>query len=117
MEIALGRFESKRVEALLLAARAEGDNAEDLGLAACEKTRPMRAGRDADLAGDLADLGRRAAVGPALVDRDPAPDDVLLELVEGELDRGPALRQSGLDRKSTRLNSSHLTQSRMPSSA
>ena len=50
-------------------------------------------GRDAHLAGDLADLSRRAAVGTALVDGDPAPDDVLLELVEGELDGGPALRQ------------------------
>ena len=32
-------------------------------------------------------------------------------------DRCPCLRQSSLDRKSTRLNSSHSAKSRMPSSA
>ena len=47
---------------------------------------------------DLADLVRGAAVGTALVDRDPAADDVLLELVERALHRGAALRVDGVGR-------------------
>ena len=52
---------------------------------------PVGARRHTDLDRDRADLVGAAAVGPLLVDGDPAPNDVLLELVEGQLGGGPLL--------------------------
>ena len=68
--------------------------------------------------------------------RHPAPEELLLDYAAGTLPEGPALAVAlhvaldpasrrtvdtlsaiGGDRKSTRLNSSHSQQSRMPSSA
>ena len=64
---------------------------EDLGLAAGEQRRAVRARRDVDLGLDRADLVRGAAVGALLVDGDALADDVLLELGEGGLDLGRPL--------------------------
>ena len=64
----------------------------------------MKAQRIADLYSDylLASFGATTATG-------------LSELLEGEISHDQVTRY--LDRKSTRLNSSHIQKSRMPSSA
>ena len=64
---------------------------EDLRLAAGEQRRAVRARGNVDLALDRPDLVLRAAVRPLLVDRDPAPDDLLLQGVEGARDLGAPL--------------------------
>ena len=73
------------------AARPERDVGQDLGLAASEQGGSVDARRDVDLALDRPDLVRGPPVGPLLVDRDAAADDLLLEPVEGARDLGPAL--------------------------
>src|SRR5215211_5368523 len=88
VEVVLGLQEAERVEPHLVAGRAERGDREGLRLAAGEDRRAVRARRHAHLDPDVADLVRGAAVGALLVDGDPLADDVLLELVEGELHGG-----------------------------
>ena len=70
--------------------------------------------RDTPLREAAADLsGRSGILDRALVER--VADD--LEEVESRLRPAPTSADAGADRKSTRLNSSHIQKSRMPSSA
>src|SRR5207244_7306025 len=82
---------AQRVEAHLLLERAEGGDAEGLGLAAGEQRGAVRARGDADLDRDRADLPLATAVRALLVDGDALPDDLLLELVERRLRARPVL--------------------------
>ena len=75
-------LQAERVEPHLLLERAERGDGQRLRLAAREERRAVRARGDADLDGDLADLLRRAAVGPLLVDGDALADRRLLDLRE-----------------------------------
>ena len=85
MEIALGGLQPERVESHLLARGPERDDAERLRLPAGEQRRAMRPRSDADLDRDGSDLVGGAAVGPFLLNRNPFPDQRLLELVERPL--------------------------------
>ena len=88
-----------------------------------------RADRLADVAAQIADSGGSAVVHELDVTDRPAVDalaqsldrcDVLLANAGGAVGADTVAASSAADwqdRKSTRLNSSHLTQSRMPSSA
>src|SRR5437763_100864 len=82
---ALG-LEREVVDPLALLGGAEGQQGHDLGLPAREERRAVRAGADAHLTRDLADLLRAAAVGPPLLDRDLAPDQVLVDRLRRLLD-------------------------------
>src|SRR5205823_11975792 len=64
---------------------AESSDRERLRLTAGEDRRPVRAGSDSNLDPDRPDLVRATTVGTLLVHCNAAADDVLLELVEGEL--------------------------------
>ena len=79
----LGFHQAEVVDPHVHAARPQGDVGEDLRLAAGEESGPVNPRRDPDLAFDRPDLVLGSAVGPFLVDRDPATNDLLLELVEG----------------------------------
>ena len=74
------------VDPLLLLGGAEGAEREDLRLAAGEQRGAVRAGRDADLGRDRADLLRAPPVRTALVDGDLLADEVLVDRVGGLLD-------------------------------
>ena len=83
--VELFRLQAERVEAHLLLERAHRDDAQRLRLPAREQRRAVRARQHADLDRDVADLVLRATVRALLLDRDALADDLLLELVEGEL--------------------------------
>src|SRR5207247_11283721 len=74
------------VDALALLRRAERKQGHDLCLAAREQRRAVRARRDADLAGNRADVLRAAAVRAALLDGDLPPHELLVERLGGLLD-------------------------------
>ncbi|OQA06589.1 MAG: hypothetical protein BWY66_01788 [bacterium ADurb.Bin374] len=71
------------VDDLRVGCRAQRDDAERLGLAACEQRRAVRAGQEAHGAGDRADVGQAAAVdAAAFLEDHPAQfalDDVFLD--------------------------------------
>ncbi len=79
VQVAAALFEAETVEPLLLARRAQRDDAEHLRLAASEEPRAVRAGQESHLAGDGANVGERAAIGPDAAIEDLRAD-VLLEL-------------------------------------
>ena len=85
VEVVLGLLEAERVEAHLLARGAQRGDREGLRLAAGEDRGAVRTRRHPHLDPDVADLLRRAAVRPLLVDGDALADGLLLELVEGQL--------------------------------
>src|SRR5207247_7457546 len=91
VEVVLGLLYPERVEPHLVPRGAERRHREGLRLAAGEDRRAVRAWRDPDLDPDVADLVGGPPVRALLVHRDTPPDDVLLQLVEGELDAGAAL--------------------------
>jgi hypothetical protein len=91
VEVALRGLEPQRVEPHLLARRPKGRHGERLGLAAREHGGAVGARGDSDLDVDGPDLVGATPVRSLLVDRDAAPDDLLLEAVEGEPDRRAAL--------------------------
>src|ERR1700694_5294595 len=62
MHEALELFEAEAVELLLVTNRAEGDDAERLGLTARKQRRAVGAGQEANLTRDRPDLGRLASV-------------------------------------------------------
>ena len=84
----LGLDQAEVVNPHVHAARAQRHVGEDLGLPAGEQSRAVHAGRDVHLALDRPDLVLGAPVGPLLVDRDPAADDLLLQLFERARDLG-----------------------------
>jgi hypothetical protein len=88
---ALGLLQAEVVDLHVHAGRTECHAGQDLRLAAREERRAVHARCDVDLGLDRPDLVLRAAIGPLLVDRDPAADDVLLELCERGLDHGETL--------------------------
>ena len=90
-------LEREVVDALTLLGGAEREQAHDLRLAAREETRAVRARRNADLTRDRADLVRPAAVRAALLDRDLAADELLVDRLRGPLDELPGQRV--LDRR------------------
>ena len=90
VEVVLGLLEAERVQAHLVTRGAERGDREGLRLAAGEDGRAVRARRHSHLDPDVADLLRGTPVGALLVDRDALADDVLLELVEGQLHRAAA---------------------------
>ena len=92
-----------------------GEEAEEAEYARCTIIFVICAGRPRDLDGEVRDVGRR---------REEA-DDVVEQLGKHVAERRECQRgrvsdvaaERALDRKSTRLNSSHSGESRMPSSA
>src|SRR2546422_111477 len=96
MDIALRCLEAQGVESLLLAARAQGCDRERLRLPPGKEGRAVRAGGNPDFACDGTDLVRSTPIWPSLLHRDAAPDNVLLELVERELNSRATLRRDRL---------------------
>ncbi len=94
----------QRIDDLLVLSRAEGRDAERLGLAAGEQRAPVGAGQDADLADDGAHGLRVAAVdaGPGVEDR--VADDGGLEVLQQRLCRFgvESLRGQRLERRALR---------------
>ena len=91
VEIALGRLQTERVQAHLLARGAKRRDAECLRLPAREQRRAVRARRHRDLDRDRTDLFGAASVRALLLDRDALADERLLELVERPLRIRPGL--------------------------
>ena len=89
--VVLFGLQAQRVKAHLLLERAERGDAERLCLSASEQRGSMRSRRDPNLDRDVANLTLGTPVGALLVHGDALADDRLLELVERELDGGPAL--------------------------
>src|SRR5215211_6758948 len=85
-------LQAEVVDAHVHAGRAQRHVGENLRFAAGEQRRAMHPWRDVNLALDRPNLVLTAPIGPLLVDRDTATDDVLLELVESARDLGTALR-------------------------
>src|SRR5205085_11677381 len=72
-------LEGEVVDPLPLLRRAQRAEAHDLRLSTREEGRAVRPRRDRDLARDRADLLGAAAVRPPLLDRDLAPDELLVD--------------------------------------
>src|SRR5207237_7174884 len=86
VHVAALRLEGEVVDPLSLLGRAEREQRHDLRLASREERGAVRARAHADLALDGPDLLRGAAVGPVLLDRDLAPDELLVDGLGGLLD-------------------------------
>src|SRR5215216_6692653 len=91
VEVALGRLEAEVVQAHLLARGAQRGHGQGLRLAAREDGGAVGARQHAGLDPDVADLVGAATVRALLLDGDALTDDLLLELVEGELRPGQVL--------------------------
>jgi hypothetical protein len=87
-------LEREVVDPLTFLGGAEGAERQDLRLAAREQAGAVRPRCEADLDVDRANLLRAPTVGPALVDGDLLPDDVLVDRVGRLLD--PCLRRGVL---------------------
>ncbi len=81
VHVAAVALQRQVVDPLALFLRAEGQQAHDLRLAAREERRAVRARHDGDLAVDRTDGLCGATVGAALVDRDLAPHEALVDRV------------------------------------
>src|ERR671919_300269 len=97
-------FERQVVDPLALLRRAQRQQGHDLRLPAGEERRAVRPRRDGDLALDRADLLRAPPVRAPLLDRDLAPDELLVERLGRALHELPReavlhLRRLALDRR------------------
>ena len=78
----------QRIDILLVLARAQGGDHQRLRLAAGEERAAMRAGQNANLAGDRPHRGEVASVDALVRLEDVAAHDVLLGFLEGARDLG-----------------------------
>src|SRR5438034_4685127 len=77
MHEALELLQAEPIELLLVADGAQGHDAQRLGLASGEERRPVRPGQNANLTGDLADLGGLSTIGSHAVVEDIAAHPLL----------------------------------------
>src|SRR6202022_4156226 len=77
MHEALELFEAEPIELLLVTDRAEGDDAQRLGLTPGEQRRAVGAGQDSHLTRDRPDLGRLAPVRTHALRQDLAANTLL----------------------------------------
>ena len=82
----------QRVHHLCVFAGTENQRCENLGLAACEQSRAVDAGQQADFAGDLANVGGAASVGPLAFGQNEVAKLLFDHLVGGFFDIGDVVR-------------------------
>ncbi len=91
----------QRVHHLRVVAGAEDQRGQHLGLAAREQAGAVDTGQQADFAGDLADVGRAAPVGPLAFGQDQIAQLLFDDLIGGFFDVGDVVRVLLLETAST----------------